>query len=121
MKKLKKEWGILGMLLLSFLFLTACSSTEQKEANELKKQEDLLIVFTQQDAEKFGVELPYKGKDTWNVAKQKYEDTARWVITTDDNSLGRVKSIYEWTGNEDDGATLIYLLINGEEYINKMD
>lgn len=83
-------------------------------------QKKTLIAWTQMDCEDQGADLTFKGYSAWNVAVNYIDGRNRWIITTEDKKYGRIKSIYEWSGDTDDGATLIYLLINGEELLNNL-
>lgn len=97
------------------------SSSENKESNSVTTdQRDTLIVFTQMDSEDRGYKLKFQGSDLWNVSVNEIDNGKRWIVTTEDSTYGRVKAIYEWDGNKDSGATLIYLLISGEELVNNL-
>lgn len=94
------------------------STTNSIEVTE--EQKELLVVFTQQDLDDRDISYKYQGYDAWNVVTNDTSELKRFIITTQDKKAGRVKSIYEWTGNKEDGATLIYLLVGGEEYVNNL-
>lgn len=97
------------------------STNNTKTAVEVtKEQKDLLVVFTQQDLEDYGYEYKFKGWDEWDVVTQDTDTIKRYIITTEDDKLGRIKSVYEWDGNKDSGATPIYLLVGGTEHLNKL-
>lgn len=103
---------------------TTISSSESEVQKEVKKisddQKALLIAWTQSEGSDRGYDISYGGSSNWNVAVNYINGENRWITTTQDKKLGRVKTIYEWTGNEKDGATLLYLLINGTELVNKL-
>lgn len=103
---------------------TTISSSESEVQKEVKKisddQKALLIAWTQLEGSDRGYDISYGGSSNWNVAVNYINGENRWITTTQDKKLGRVKTIYEWTGNEKDGATLLYLLINGTELVNKL-
>lgn len=80
-------------------------------------QKQLMIVFTQEDFENRGYKVSYDGKDSWNVV---VDSENRWIITKKDKKFNRIKAIYKWDGEENSGATLLYLLINGEELLNNL-
>jgi hypothetical protein len=88
------------------------------KAEVTKDQKELLVVFTQQDLDDRDISYKYQCYDAWNVVTNDTSELKRYIITTQDKKAGRVKSIYEWTGKKEDGATLIYLLVGGEEYVN---
>jgi hypothetical protein len=88
------------------------------KAEVTKDQKELLVVFTQQDLDDRDISYKYQVYDAWNVVTNDTSELKRYIITTQDKKAGRVKSIYEWTGKKEDGATLIYLLVGGEEYVN---
>lgn len=103
---------------------TTISSSESEVQKEVKKisddQKALLIAWTQLEGSDRGYDISYGGSSNWKVAVNYINGENRWITTTQDKKLGRVKTIYEWTGNEKDGATLLYLLINGTELVNKL-
>ncbi|MFG5562689.1 hypothetical protein [Enterococcus sp. DIV1444a] len=126
MKRLLRN---LFLVAIAFLFLTACSqkqegknvsdsSLSQNEPSE--KQKDLLVAYTQQECEDRSIDLTYQGPDSWNVAVNEINGKKLWITTTKDKKYGRVKTIYEWDGQKDSGASLIYLLASGNELVNKM-
>lgn len=88
------------------------------EAND--DQTSALIAWVQMSAEDNGYQLSYRGKDTWNIALNYISGKNNWIVTTTDKNYGRVKAIYMWSGEKEDGADLEYLLINGNEIINKL-
>lgn len=100
------------------------SSTVESQQTEIASptddQKKTLIAWTQMDCEDQGADLTFKGYSAWNVAVNYIDGKNRWIITTEDKKYGRIKSIYEWSGDTDDGATLIYLLINGDELLNNL-
>lgn len=125
MKRLLRN---LFLVAIAFLFLTACSqkqegknvsdsSINQNEPSE--EQKDLLIVYTQQECKDRNIDLTYQGPDSWNVAVNEINGKKLWITTTKDKKYGRVKTIYEWDGQKDSGASLIYLLASGNELVNK--
>lgn len=83
-------------------------------------QTSALIAWVQMSAEDNGYQLSYRGKDTWNIVLNYISGTNNWIVTTTDKNYGRVKAIYKWSGEKEDGADLEYLLINGNELINKL-
>lgn len=101
-------------------------SEEAKVSSEIEvtkpngDQIDTLIVFTQMDSEDYGYKLKYKGKDAWNIAVNFIDEKNNWIVTTEDSKYGRVKAIYQWDGEIESGATLVYLLINGDELLNNL-
>lgn len=95
-------------------------SIQEKITNPSEDQKSLLIAWTQLECEDIGAELSYAGSDAWNVAVNYINGVNRWITTTEDKKYGRIKTIYEWSGEENDGASLIYLLVSGEELINKL-
>lgn len=103
---------------------TVASSSESKNQKEVKKVSDdqkaSLIAWTQLEGSDRGYDISYGGSSNWNVAINYIDGKKRWITTTQDKKLGRVKTIYEWTGKENDGATLLYLLIDGTELVNKL-
>ena len=103
---------------------TTVSSSESKSQKEVKKisddQKALLIAWTQEEGSDRGYDISYGGSSNWNVAVNYIDGENRWITTTQDKKLGRIKTIYEWTGNETDGATLLFLLINGTELVNNL-
>lgn len=100
---------------------TSENAGSQKEISKpTNDQKDLIIAFTQQDCDDRGYNLTYQGKDSWNVSINYIDGVNKWIVTNKDKKYGRVKSIYEWDGKEDSGATLTYLLVNGEELINNL-
>lgn len=100
---------------------TSIKATDQKEVYSVSKdQKELLIAWTQMDCEDYGANLSFRGYDTWKVNVNFVDGKNRWVVTTQDKKYGRVKSIYEWSGDTKDGATLLYLMISGEELVNKL-
>lgn len=82
-----------------------------------KKQKDILVSFTQLDAEKNGYNVKYGGEESWNVASN---PDHRWVVNKKDEQLGKIKAIYKWDGKRDSSATLIYFLISGTEIVNNL-
>lgn len=102
-------------------------NTESSKAPEHKKvasvsddQQMSLVVHTQLIGEDYGYNIPYAGKDNWNVAINYIDGKNRWIVTSNAPQIGRIKSIFEWTGEKDDGVTLKYLLIGGQEYFNTL-
>ena len=119
----------LFLVAIAFLFLTACSqkqegknvsdsSLSQNEPSE--KQKDLLVAYTQQECEDRSIDLTYQGSDSWNVAVQEIKGSKLWITTTKDKKYDKIKTIYEWNGQKDSGASLIYLLVGENELVNKM-
>lgn len=96
------------------------SISNNVKAEVTKEQKELLVVFTQQDLDDRDISYQYQGYDAWDVVTNDTTDLKRYIITTQDKKAGRIKSIYEWTGKKDDSATLIYLLVSGEEYVNNL-
>lgn len=102
---------------------TSSESSSSQNSNEdsvTNEQRDTLISFTQLDSEDRGYTLKFQGSDLWNVSVNEIDNEKRWIVTTEDSAYGRVKAIYEWDGNKNSGATLIYLLISGEELVNNL-
>lgn len=104
---------------------TQASTEESSAVEEIvtetnDEQTSALIAWVQMSAEDNGYQLSYKGKDTWNIALNYISGKNNWIVTTTDKNYGRVKAIYKWSGEKEDGADLIYLLINGNEIINKL-
>ncbi|EPH94584.1 hypothetical protein D922_01556 [Enterococcus faecalis 06-MB-DW-09] len=102
-------------------------NTESSKAPEHKKvasvsddQQMSLVVHTQLIGEDYGYNIPYAGKDNWNVVINYIDGKNRWIVTSNAPQIGRIKSIFEWTGEKDDGVTLKYLLIGGQEYFNTL-
>ncbi|MFW8665981.1 hypothetical protein [Enterococcus entomosocium] len=102
-------------------------NTESSKEPEHKKvasvsddQQMSLVVHTQLIGEDYGYNIPYGGKDNWNVAINYIDGKNRWIVTSNAPQIGRIKSIFEWSGEKDDEATLIYLLIGGQEYLDKL-
>ncbi|MGM0237476.1 hypothetical protein [Enterococcus sp. AZ103] len=85
------------------------------------EQKNTLISFTQLDAEDRNFNLTYEGEDLWNVTLNYIDGKNTWIVTTQDKNYGRVKSIYDWDGSQDSGATLSYLLIDGKELVNNLN
>lgn len=106
-------------------YSSSSSSEENTRENEIstitEEQKRTLIAFAQLDCEDRGYNLKYQGIDTWNVAVNYINDQNRWIVTCNDANVGKVKAIYEWDGKKDSGATLIYLLISGNELINNLN
>ena len=94
---------------------------QEKVSSITEKQEQTLISYTQLDCEDRGYTLKYRGKDTWNVALNYINNKNRWIVTCNDVNYGRIKAIYEWDGEENSGATLIYLLVSGNELVNNLN
>ena len=94
---------------------------EKQVSSITEKQEQTLISYTQLDCEDRGYTLKYRGKDTWNVALNYINNKNRWIVTCNDVNYGRIKAIYEWDGEENSGATLIYLLVSGNELVNNLN
>ena len=101
--------------------LTQYMITKKKVSSITEKQEQTLISYTQLDCEDRGYTLKYRGKDTWNVALNYINNKNRWIVTCNDVNYGRIKAIYEWDGEENSGATLIYLLVSGNELVNNLN
>ncbi|MCD4905482.1 hypothetical protein [Enterococcus faecalis] len=126
MKRLLRN---LFLVAIAFLFLTACSqkqegknvsdsSLSQNEPSE--KQKDLLVAYTQQECEDRSIDLTYQGADSWNVAVQEIKGSKLWITTTKDKKYDKIKTIYEWNGQKDSSASLMYLLVGENELVNKM-
>lgn len=97
---------------------TTTESTKYRTTiNPTDDQKQLMIVFAQEDFEDRGYKVSYDGKDSWNVV---VDSENRWIITKKDKKYNRIKAIYKWDGEENAGATLLYLLINGEELLNNL-
>ncbi|NSU23898.1 hypothetical protein HRG80_13260 [Enterococcus faecalis] len=125
---MKRLLRILFLATIALFVLTACSqkreeknisdsSINQNEPSE--EQKDLLIVYTQQECQDRNIDLTYQGPDSWNVAVNEINGKKLWITTTKDKKYGRIKTIYEWDGQKDSGASLIYLLASGNELVNK--
>lgn len=97
------------------------SDYQDEITSPTEEQKKILITWTQMDCENQGAELSFRGYSTWNVAVNYIDGKNRWISTTEDKKYGRIKSIYEWTGEEEEEATLIYLLINGNELLNNLN
>lgn len=95
-------------------------STQTEITKVNPDHKDQLIVYTQLDSEDRGYKLSYSGKDQWNVAINYVDGKNNWIVTTKDKKQGRIKSIYIWDGNKDSDAELVYLLVGGNELLNKM-
>lgn len=88
------------------------------------EQKQLLVTFIQQDLSENGYEYKYQGYDVWDAVTNDTTEYKRYIITTEDSKLGRIKAIYEWDGNVKSeqyfNNELIYLLVGGEELVNKL-
>lgn len=93
---------------------------EPKIDSVSEDNKDTIISFTQLDCEDRGYELTYQGEDLWNVSINFIDGKNKWIVTTGDKNYGRVKAIYEWDGEENSGALLVYLLVSGEELLNNL-
>ncbi|NSN05930.1 hypothetical protein HRD84_08875 [Enterococcus faecalis] len=51
---------------------------------------------------------------------QEIKGSKLWITTTKDKKYDKIKTIYEWNGQKDSGASLIYLLVGENELVNKM-
>ena len=58
--------------------------------------------------------------DDWTINRMLYDGDYRWTAVTNSKNLGRVKVIWDWSGNDKDDLILVYLLINGEELVNDL-
>lgn len=96
------------------------SNSQSKINTPNEDQKELLIAWTQIDCENRNVKLEYKGKDKWNIALNNIDGVNNWIVTTNDQNHGRVKAIYRWSGSQNSGAELVYLLISGSELVNTM-
>lgn len=97
------------------------TATSQAEiTNVSTDHKEQLIAYTQLDCEDKGYKLSYTGKDKWNIAVNYIDGKNSWIVTTNDKKQGRVKAVYIWDGNNDSQAELVYLLVGGNELLNKM-
>ncbi len=98
------------------------NSTNSVEVTSEQKQ--LLVTFIQQDLKDNGYEYKYQGYDVWDVVTNDTTEYKRYIVTTEDSKLGRIKAIYEWDGNAKSeqyyNNELLYLLVGGEELVNKL-
>lgn len=85
-----------------------------------KEQKDWMIAQTQIACNDRGIKLTYQGEDTWNIAINYIDNKNKWIVTNTDKNYGRVKAIYNWNGDTEESEELIYLLVKGEELINKL-
>lgn len=85
-----------------------------------EKQKEWLVVQTQRACKDRGIKLTYQGEDTWNIAINYIDNKNKWIVTNIDKNYGRVKAIYNWNGDTEEPEELIYLLVKGEELINKL-
>lgn len=82
---------------------------------------DILIGATQLAIEDHGFDDDTSThQDDWefSIGNQGGEDI--WNVVTQKTDLVRIKAMYEWSGDENDDLILIYLLINGDEIVNKL-
>lgn len=59
--------------------------------------------------------------DNWTINSSSYNDTKRWNAVTYSNSLGRIKAIFEWSGEDDDDLILKYLFCDGKVVIDDFE
>jgi len=95
-------------------------SKHKKVESASDEQQMSLVVHTQMIGENYGYSIPYGGKNNWNVAINYIDGKNRWIVTSNAPQIGRIKSIFEWSGEKDDEVTLKYLLIGGQEYFNSL-
>lgn len=85
-----------------------------------KKQKETLIAFTQLELDDRALKYKFSGYDDWAVVTHDTTGLKKYIVTTKDKKLGRIKSVYEWNGKDDNGAVLKYLLVDGKEYLNNL-
>lgn len=94
---------------------------EHKKVTSVSDDQQMsLVVHTQMIGEDYGYNIPYGGKNNWNVAINYIDGKNRWIVTSSAPQIGRIKSIFEWSGEKDDEVTLKYLLIGGQEYLDTL-
>lgn len=58
----------------------------------------------------------YPGLESWKFSK----NGTRWNVITSSPSHKRIKAILKWDGKNDHTVETLYLLVDGQEYVNKL-
>lgn len=94
---------------------------KEEESSPTDDQKDMIIATSQVALKRNGFDDDTSGsKDMWTINVMDYEETKRWTAVTDSDDLGRVKVIFDWSGDNDDDLILVYLLVNGDEITNDL-
>lgn len=107
------------VLIIAFLavLLTACGDSSDNSENA----KEMVQATTQRalSSNGFDDDTSYSISD-WKITNSGSGDSQKWVAVTTSPTNGRVKSIFEWSGNDSDDLILKYLLINGNEVVNDL-
>lgn len=99
------------------------TSTEvsNNQNNPSKSQLEMIQATTQIALEKNGFKNDTSHSlENWNINSMEYNDTIRWNSVTQSSNNGRIKAIFDWSGEDKDDLILKYLLVNGNEVVNDL-
>lgn len=95
------------------------TQVENDQNNPSKSQLQMIQATTQIALEKNGFKNDTSlSLENWEINSMKYDDTIRWTSVTQSSSNGRIKAIFDWSGEDKDDLILKYLLVNGDEVVN---
>lgn len=115
MKKIAKWlWIFVGFIILIIIFSGKDNDNETYQLRILQANTQKVI-----EENKY-IDDTKSSLDAWTINKQTYSDSYRWTTVTESEKNGRIKTIFEWTGIENDDLTLVYLLVNGKEIVNNL-
>ena len=116
-----KKFILIGIICISFFSFIGCEETENKSINKEKNQLELIQASTQLALERNGYKNDTSPQiDKWNISSNIYNDTKRWNAVTHSDSLGRIKAVFEWSGEDNDDMILKYLFCDRKVVIDRL-
>lgn len=89
----------------------------KKEDKDIYKQKETLVAVTQLALKDYEISDDTSPKvEDWEINNQ----GDQWIVTTVTPNHKRIKTIIQWSGDILEESTLIYLLVDGNEYLNKL-
>lgn len=108
------------LVVIALLFVVACSSKSEEFPSDYQLR--IIQATTQLVIKDYGYkdDTSSQLKD-WEINANESGDTYRWNSITSTSAHGRIKVIFEWSGDDDEDLILKYFLISGSEIVNDLN
>lgn len=101
--------------------VTQVENNQSDQNDPSKSQLEMIQATTQLALKKNGFKNDTSHSlENWEINSMKYDDTIRCTSVTQSSSNGRIKAIFDWSGEDKDDLILKYLLVNGNEVVNDL-
>lgn len=95
--------------------------TKNISINKDKEQFEMIQATTQLALKRNGYKDDTSRQiDNWTITSNTYNNTKRWNAATHSNSLGRIKAIFEWSGEDNDDLILKYLFCDKKVIVDDL-